>query len=206
MRRKFKVRLTRRAGKRLVSTNVLVYQVTLGGFQEALRVAGEYVLRFRDQVKKGAALTERDNWLALSHPDVCAGVADVLCPDQPRDWYRPWHSHDNHFRMLDAARKTSDWSRLIAQLDFTGEKRKGRGKGGSLYGDAILLGRVLMVNPIEIIDVWPMERFLDTCEALIRNQEAAQEAEFLDDPTMDPEAKPSPLFNVPRDRGKVWIN
>lgn len=211
MRRKVKVRLTRRQGKRLRSVTVTVYQVTLGGFIEALRAAGESVMRYRETVRPGApALSQEDVWLALSHPDVCCSVADVLCPDQPRDWYRPWHSKDNHFRMLDAARKTSDWDRLIKQIQFPGAEGQPaatarRKRGGTLYSDALLLGQIIHVNPQEIIDVWPMERFLDLCEAVIRDTEAAQEEERYSDPTWDPEAKPTPIV-VPPGRGKVWVN
>jgi len=200
MRRRFQVQLTRRVGKKLRSIKVTVYQVTLHGFTEALGVAAEYVLKFRDQVKKGAELQDTDVVMALAHPTVCNAVADVLCPDLPRGWYEPWHSKANVIRMLDAARKTSDGGRLVGELDFSGKKRAGK---GSLYGDAILLGRILGVNAHEIIHEWPMEHFLDTCKAVIRSKEAAQEAEFADDPTMDPEAKPTPL--IPG-LGKQWVH
>jgi hypothetical protein len=200
MRRKFRVRLTRRVGKKLRSIDVIVQQVTLGGFIEALRVAGTWVMKLRDQVKKGQDLTERDVMLFLLHPEVCKGVADVLCPEMPRGWYEDWHSEANVKRMLEAARKTSDWSRLLAQLDFSGNKRGGK---GSLYGDAILLGRIIGVNPLEILDVWPMERFLDMVEGVIRDKEVAEEEELREDPTMDPEAKPTPL--IPG-LGKQWTH
>lgn len=200
MRRRVKVRLARRDRKRLVSTTVLVYQVTLGGFIEILRVAGQKVKEFQLQVRKGGDITPTDVRLALAHPDVCAGVADALCPDQPRDWFRRWYSQPNVARMFEAARGTSDWSRLIAQLDFSGKKHTGK---GSLESDAIMVARLLNVNPREVLYEWPMEHFLDMCEALIRQKEAAQEAEFLDDPTMDPEAKPTPI--IPG-CGKVWVN
>lgn len=215
MRRIVKVRLSRQVrgkGKKTGSARsivVPVYQATLGGFIEALRVAGEYVLRFRQEVRKGQDLTAHDVVMALAHPVVCSGIADVLCPGMPRGWFEPWHSQKNIERMLDGARKTSDWGRLVAQLDFDGAaKRAGKGVGsrkkkGSLYGDAILLGRMLGVNPQEIIHAWPMEHFLDTVEAVLREKDAANDAELEEDPTMDPDAKPTPL--IPG-LGKQWVN
>lgn len=206
MRRKVKIRLTRRARKRLVTVQVLVHQVTLGGFIEVLRVAGHKVEEFQAIVRKGEYLVARDIWLALAHPEFCAGIADVLCPDRPRGWFRPWWSQANIARMIEAARATSDWGRLVEQLRLPGPGKKPSRKSGSLYADAILLGRILSVNPQEIIDAWPMERFLDLCDAVIRDTEAAKEEEMLEDPTMDPEAKPTPLTNVLPGRGKVWVN
>lgn len=208
MRRRIKVQLTRRVGKKLRSVQVLVYQVTLGGFIEALRVAGQYILKFRDEVRQGGEISERDVRLALLHPEVCAAVADVLCPDQPRGWFRPWHSQKNVIRMLAAASQTSDWGRIVKELNFPGAKgtpakEARRKRGGGLVGDALLLGRIIGVNPQEIIDAWPLERFLDLCEAVIKDTEAAKEAELLEDPTMDPEAKPTPL--IPG-LGKQWVN
>jgi len=179
----------------------MVQQVTLGGFIEALRAAGAKVLAFRDQVRKGGPMSDTDVVMALAHPDVCAALADVLCAERPRGWFRPWHSQANITRMLQATQGTTDWGRLVAQLDFSGKKRAR--KGGSLHGDAILLGRILGVNPAEIIDAWPMERFLDLCEAVMQDTEAARDAEVLDDPTMDPEAKPTPLI---AGLGKAWVH
>ena len=80
MRRRFRVRLSRRVGKKIRSVDVLVYQVTLGGFIEALRVAGESVIRYRDQVLKGKDLTDRDVVMALAHPVVCAGIVTRFVP------------------------------------------------------------------------------------------------------------------------------
>jgi len=233
MRRKYPVRLTRSAparkksrgrGRRTVtkSITVTVYQVTLGGFIEALRVATEHVFRFQDVVKKGAEMTQHDVNLALLHPEVCKTIADVLCPEMPRGWFEPWHSQANIQKMLNAASKTSDWKRLIGQLDFSGGtaaaaegeavgtgKKKGRGpkkarrRRGTLYTDAILVSRILGVNPAEVIDGWTMERFLDVTDALVRSKEAAEEEEIAKDPTMDPDAEPSPL--IPG-MGKQWVN
>ncbi|SRR6266571_2551101 len=204
MRRKVKVRLTRKVGKRLLSKSVVVYQVTLGGFVEALRVAGEYVFRFRNEVKKGAPLIETEVVLALGHPNVCASMADVLCPDQPRAWYRPWHSTANLRRMLQAARQTSDWSRLVGELDFSGKKKPGqRRRRGTLVTDAVTLARVLGVSPAEIIDAWPMERFLDVCEAL---NIAAEDAQRSEDPTLDPDAEPTPLAAAAGWGGRVVVH
>jgi hypothetical protein len=228
MRRRFLVRLTgsvpagkksRGRGRRAVTKSiaVTVYQVTLGGFIEALRVATEHVFRFQDVVKKGAEMTQHDVNLALLHPEVCKAVADVLCPDMPRGWFEPWHSQGNIQRMLDAASKTSDWKRLIGELDFSGgaaaaaeaggkggrKPKKARKRRGTLYTDAILVSRILGVNPAEVIDGWTMERFLDVTDALVRSKEAAEEEQLLSDPTMDPDAAPSPL--IPG-MGKQWVN
>jgi len=217
MRRIVKVRLSRQVrgkGKKTSTRSIVVpvYQATLGGFIEALRVAGEYVLRFRQEVRKGQDLTAHDVVMALAHPVVCSGIADVLCPGMPRGWFEPWHSQKNIERMLDGARKTSDWGRLVAQLDLapgaeaTGAPAAGkapRRRGGSLYSDAIAVARILGVNPAELIDEWPMERFLDVVDGLIRGKEAADEERLLDDPTMDPHAKPTPL--IPG-LGKQWVN
>jgi hypothetical protein len=227
MRRKYLVRLTRTApagkksrtrGRRTVTKAITatVYQVTLGGFIEALRVATEHVFRFQDVVKKGADMTQHDVNLALLHPEVCKTVADVLCPEEPRGWFEAWHTQENITRMLDAATKTSDWRRLIGQLQFgktveepaaEGGKRKRRTKAqktkGNLFTDAILVARMLGVNPAEVIDGWTMERFLDVVDGMVRSKEAAEEEQLRADPTMDPDAEPTPLI---AGMGKQWIN
>lgn len=203
MRRRVRVQLHRRQGKKLRSVTVEVLQVTLGGFIECLRAAGNKAQEFRVKVLDGAAMSERDAVMALGHPDVCAAVADALCPDQPRGWFRPWQSARNMLKMLEGARQTSDWSRLIAQLNPAGNgPRPGR---GSLYSDAITVARILGVNPQEIIDVWSMERFLDICDGMVKAADSAREAEMLEDPTMDPNAEPTPLTGgVPG--AKVYVN
>lgn len=201
MRRKVRVQLHRRQGKRLRSVTVIVLQVSLGGFIECLRAAGNKVMEFRAKVLRGRDMTDRDAILAMGHPDVCSAIADVLCPDQPRGWYRPWHSEANVRKMLQAAAQTSDWNRLIGQLNLSGTARPGR---GSLYGDALTVARILQVNPQEVLDEWSMERFLDICDELLASTRAAQEAEMFEDPSMDPEAKPTPL--QPGLGGKVTIN
>lgn len=204
MRRQVKVRLTQVVGrgkrKRTVGRTVVVYQVTLGGFIEALRVAGEQLMRFRVIVRKGGKLSLRDVKLALLHPAVCIAVADVLCPREPRGWYEPWHSEKNVARMLLGAQQTSDWGRLIGQLSLSGGKKNPK-RQGDLTTDAIALARLMEVNPMEVIHGWPMERFLDLADGMIREREAAAAAEYSDDPTMDPEAKPTPL--IPG-LGKQW--
>lgn len=229
MRRTIKVRLSRQVGKgkkaRTRSISVTVYQVTLRGFTEAVRAGAEYVLRFREQVRGGKDLTERDVVMALAHPAVTAAIADVLCPAMPRGWFEPWHSVANIQRMVDAARKTSDWWRLISELNLVNpEAGKGKGakdgaaappqpsspaqkrKGTGLYEDAVLLARMVGVNPLEVIDVWPMEHFLDVAESLVRAREVMQEQAAADglagDPTSDPDAKPTPI--VAGVAGKVW--
>jgi len=213
MRRKIRVRLTRRVGKKVRSTQVVVRQVTLGGFQEALRVAGEAIYSFQRTMLKGGPLSGHAVGMALAMPEATVGIADVLCPDMPRGWFLLWHSERNIHRMIAAAQQTSDWGRLIGELKLgvpgtkPAEPPKKQGKkdrkGVGLYDDAIALARILGVNPREIIDEWPMERFLDMAESVVRSIEAAKDEEFLADPTMDPDAKPTPL--VPG-LGKQWVN
>jgi hypothetical protein len=204
MRRTLKVRLSRQVrgrGKKAStrSLSVTVYQVTLRGFTEAARAAASFSVRFIQEVKKGKPLTQRELYMALAHPECAAAIADVLCPSMPRGWWAPWHSVPNLARMVDAARKTSDWWRLVCELYVVDPKDGGKAREGAgarptgLYEDAVLLARILGVNPQEVIDVWPMEHFLDVAQSLIQAKKAADEAELLADPTMDPHAKPTPL-------------
>jgi hypothetical protein len=206
MRRTFKVRLSRqvRVGKgkkaRTVTRTITptVYQVTLRGFTEATRAAAHYSVRFIQEVKKGEKLTDRELRMALAHPDCAAAIADVLCPSMPRGWWAQWHSVQNLTRMIDAARKTSDWWRLVCELKVIDPKDGGKpadqARAAGLYEDAVMLARMLGVNPQEVIDGWPMEHFLDVAESLIQAKKAADEAELAADPTMDPHAKPTPLI------------
>jgi hypothetical protein len=203
MRRQLLAHLHRRQGLVLRSITVKVLQVSLGGFTEALKAAGSKILQFREMVLQGRDMTDLDVARVLAHPDVTAAIADILCPNQPRGWFRPWHSERNILRMLNAAGATSDWGRLIGQLSLSGEGRQGR---GSLFADAISVARILGISPAEVIDEWSMERFLDVCDGILRANEVAKRDEMLDDPTMNPEAEPSPLGKAHGLGGKVTIN
>jgi len=182
---------------------VTVARITVRGFREAMKIGIARVLEFSAGLPE--ALTPEAALESLGDPATIAALADLVCTGQRPRFFRRWHSQKSAVRLMRASREVEGdggWTRILALIDWTGEKVK---RGGGLVADIGNLCKLYRTTPVEVLNM-TMQDFLDTCDCVTSSAKAAEEAELLDDPTMDPEAKPTPLTNVPPGRGKVWVN
>jgi len=182
---------------------VTVARITVRGFREAMKIGLARVLEFSARLSE--APTPEAALESLGDPATVAALADLVCIGQRPRFFRRWHSQKNAVRLMRASQEVEGdggWTRILALIDWTGERVK---RGGGLVADIGNLCKLYRTTPVEIFNM-TMQDFLDTCDCITMAAKAAEEAEFLDDPTMDPEAKPTPLTNVPPGRGKVWVN
>lgn len=182
---------------------VTVGRITVRGFREAMKIGLARVLDW------SAALPEKPTPDAalesLGDPATVAALADLVCLAQPPRFFRRWHSQKNAVRLMRASREVEGdggWTRILALIDWSGEKVK---RGGGLIVDISAVCKLYNRTPIDVLN-WSMQDFLDTCDCITSSAKAAEDAEMLEDPTMDPEAKPTPLSSVPPGRGKAWVN
>jgi hypothetical protein len=184
---------------------VTVARITVRGFREALRVGLARLLEW--SAGQPGKPTPEAGLQCLGDPTTVAALADLVCVAQRPRFFRRWHSQRNAVRLMRASREVEGvdpdgWGRMLALIDWGGERVK---KGGGLVSDIAAICRIYGMTPVQVLDM-PMQDFLDICDCTAGAAKAAEEAEILEDPTMDPNAKPTPLTNVPGGRGKVWIN
>ena len=178
---------------------VRVRQITVGRFIQALGLAAARIQEYR--IKVTPELGDHDVWMALSHQDLCSGIAEVLCPKESRGWWGPWHSAKNVAAMLEGARAVDDWSRLLSVLPiFSGARENpaaappgGGGKGASLMSDVLIVAREFGVDPAVVLGRWTMEHFVSIRETLIASARADEEREMARDPLLNPNAEPTPM-------------
>ena len=183
---------------------VTVARITVRGFREAVKVGLARVLEWSTALP--GKPTPEAAMESLGDPATVAALADLVCVGEAPRFFRRWHSQKNAVRIMRASREVEGdggWTRILALIDWTGEKVK---RGGGLVADiAALCGIYKNLTPLDVLDM-AMQDLLDLCDCVTLSAKAAEGAEFLDDPTMDPEAKPTPLSGVPPGRGKVWVN
>lgn len=176
---------------------VTVARITVRGFREAVKVGLARVLEWSNELPDKP--TPEAALESLGHPPTVAALADLVCVGQRPRFFRAWHSQKNAARLMNASREVEGdggWTRILALIDWSGEKVK---RGGGLVADiAAVCGIYRNLSPIEVLDM-TMQDFLDLCDCVSSSAKAAEDAALLDDPTMDPEAKPTPLTNVPGD-------
>jgi len=183
---------------------VTVARITVRGFRAGLKIALSRVLDWSATLPgkptPDAALE------SLGDPVTVAALADLVCPGERPGFFRRWHSQKNAVRLMRAIREAEGdggWTRILALIDWTGEKVK---RGGGLVADIAALCRIYPgLTPLDVLGM-TMQDFLDTCDCITLATKAANDAELLDDPTMDPEAKPTPLGQGEPGRAKVWVN
>lgn len=182
---------------------VTVAPITVRGFREAMRIGLARLLEFAAECDGKPTAEQAET--ALGDPATVAGLADLICRQERPGFFRRWHSHANVVRLMGASWEVENdpgWKRILGLIDLTGERVK---RGGGLVCDIAAICRLYSLSPPQVLE-WTMQDFLDTADCVTTSARAAEEAELLDDPTMDPEAKPTPLTNVPPGRGKVWVN
>lgn len=180
---------------------VTMGRITVRGFREAVRIGLARLLEFA--AEHDGKPTPEQMQFALGDPATAAALADLICHGQARGFFRRWHSHRNLVRLMGASWEVENdpgWTRMFALIDWTGEKVK---KGGGLVMDIAALCRLYSVTPLEILG-WTMQDFLDVCDCVSAGAKAAQDAEMREDPTLDPEAEPTPLRGDLG--GKVYVN
>lgn len=182
---------------------VTVARITVRGFRDAMKIGLGRVLDWSaglpDKPTPDAALE------SLGNPATVAALVDLVCIGERPRFFRRWHSQKNAVRIMRASQEVEGdggWTRILALIDWTGDKVK---RGGGLVADIASVCKFYSMTPVVIFDT-TMQDFLDTCDCITMAAKAAEDIELLDDPTMDPEAKPTPLTNVPPGRGKVWVN
>ena len=180
---------------------VTVTRITVRGFQKAAAIGLSRLLEFGAQFD-GKPTPEQAEF-ALGDPATVAQLADFICIGQARGFFRRWHTQRNLVRLMGASWEVENdpgWRRMLALVDFTGERVK---KGGGLVMDINALCKLYGKTPPEILG-WTMQDFLDTCDCVSAGAKAAVEAEMREDPTLDPNAEPTPLRGDLG--GKVYVN
>lgn len=171
---------------------VTVGPITVRAFREGLKLVAGSVAEFA--LKVGRDVTEADVFKALGDVKVCAGIADLICLDQPRGFFEVWSNNRNLralMRGIVEVETLDGLSQMWGLLDWSGERVK---KGGGLAADIITISRVQGISPQAIFDM-PMRDFLDLCDLLQLSAEMGYRAQAGDDPTLDPGAEPTPLPN-----------
>lgn len=181
---------------------VTVQRITVRGFREAVRVATEHVLGFTDRL--GRKPTPEEALQSLGDPEVCDRFADLIAVGERPRFYRRWRSQGNGTRLMRASRDVEGdggWPRLTALIDWSGERVKA---GGGIGSDIRAICRIWALSPLVVLDM-AMQDFLDLCDFVGQANEAAHKEAMRDDPTLDPNAEPTPLGDA-GGLGKVWIN
>lgn len=199
------VRPKKKGGKtRQARLAVRVGRITVRGFREATRIALARVLAFSATLP--GKPTPEQALACLGDEATVTALADLICVGQPRRFFSRWFSQQNAVRIMRASRDAEGdggWQRMLDLIDWTGEKVK---RGGGLVSDIAALCRIYPnLTPLDILDM-AMQDFLDLCDCITAAGKAAQEAAFLEDPTMDPDAKPTPLRPGMMGGGKAWVH
>lgn len=165
---------------------VTVGQITVGGFMDLVRRVSLKVAEVRVQFDRD--VSHDDILRSLREPELCA-VADAVVTDQEPEFLRRWMSLRNVKAILYASTKTNNWERLAECVNLGTAPRK-----GSILTDLTALCRIFPGLTPPAIRQWPMEEFLDVCEAL--NMASAPS-----DPTLDDTVRPAPLSALSHMRG-----
>lgn len=171
---------------------VTVGPITVRAFRDGLKVMADRVFEFGKAVRQDGPLTEADVWKALGDVNVVAALADLVCIGQPRGFFKVWSSNRNLKALMRAVvevETTDGLARIWGLLDWTGERVK---KGGGFGADLETIARMDHVSPLSLFDV-PMADFLDRCDLMERSAEMGYRSDAGDDPTLDPNAEPTPL-------------
>ena len=182
---------------------VRVQRITLGGFLELLRTlapkVAEAVLSMGDRFTFEEMLRTKTDAASVS------AFADLVTVEQPAgfmlDWLRPdgQVSARNAAALLAASRAAEgdgQWTRYLNQLQNPAPASQPEGKkktrGGGLSADAQDVAKVFGVAPWHV-EALTLHDFLNLCETLnLRMAEAEEESES-NDPTLNPNAEPTPL-------------
>lgn len=182
---------------------VTVARITVRGFREAMKIGVARLLEFSaalpDKPTDEAALQ------SLGDPATVAALADLVCLGPRARFFRRWHSQRNAVRLMRASREVEGdggWTRILALIDWTGEKVK---SGGGLNVDIAAICKLYGKTPPEVLG-WTMQDFLDTCDCITSAAQAAEVEALRDDPTMDPNAKPTPLSAGRIGLGKAYVH
>lgn len=184
---------------------VEVRQITVGGFLDLVRTVAPKAAAAL--VKSGRPLTDVDLIRACADADTMAGFADLVLVDQPVGFMRGWldgrlggfFARRNTDALLAACRVVEgdgQWTRFLSCLNRGTpgqDERKPKGKGGGLMADVLTVSGLLGLDPNQIRRDWFLRDFLDMCDSLNLMATARQ----YEDPTMDPDAEPSPGLAIP---------
>lgn len=170
------------------SRRVVVGQITVGKFIELVRLVANTAATLRIAADKD--ITGEDLIRALREPELCA-IADAVCLDQEPEFLLRWMSLGNVRKILFASTRTNRWERLAECINLSGGAPT---RKGSIVTDITALCRIFPGLTPPMVRDWPMEEFLDVCEAL--NMASAS-----DDPTEDDTARPAPLGAFSNIRG-----
>lgn len=179
---------------------VAVHRITVRGFIEALRLCGQRVLASDLDLPKA---TPAQILNLLGAADLCAAVADLLVDGQRPRFFLRWASDFNARRIMRASMEAEGdegWTRICSIVDWTGKRPKA---GGGLMADVGRLCKIYPgLTPVKVLAM-PMQDFLDECEFVGLANDAAAGARFASDPTLDPDAEPTPLSGLPSTGGAV---
>jgi hypothetical protein len=172
---------------------VTVGPITVRGFRDFLKRMGDGVFAFGEKIKKDA-LSESDVWKALGDVNVVADLADIVCVGQPRGFFKVWSSNRNLRALMRGVVEVETMdgiARIWGLLDWSGERVK---KGGGFGADIETIARMDQVSPLSLFDA-PMQDFLERCDLIKASAAMGYRSGAGDDPTLDPEAEPTPLPN-----------
>lgn len=159
---------------------VTVGPITVGAFMGLVRAVAHKASEVRTLARRD--ITGEDLIRAFREPEFLA-FADAVVKGRPSEFFGAWLSTRNLLALMDASARVNDWRRILSCLNLSGEKPKRR---GSLMGDIQIICRMFPgLDPMSVED-WPMEKFLTFCESLNLMQQG-------DDPTADPECRPTAM-------------
>lgn len=174
---------------------VRVEPLTVRSYREAIKTICARVVEY-DLIERLDKMTAEQVMVALGDVNTVSALADLLCPEAPRGFFKVWSSNYNLGAMMRGVVEveTRDGiSAMWALLDWSGERVK---KGGTIAADIIMIGRAFSMSPDDIFSM-PMRHFLELCDLLSLSSEMAYKVSTHGDPTLDPDAPPTPLPSRP---------